>query len=151
MQCKVFDHCPSNQPNSPMFPCIQSLWQALQRAVALFPPPNLHRTSRTDRGLAELAPRCGSFLAIGRCKHSKGFVHYPRAAVIVPFRRLPTHSTVSVIFPPFALADRIATFGLDMAYHRPTHIPDVVPFPSPSLLHSAVRRHLPAHNSVQVS
>ena len=81
-----------------MFPCIQCLWQALQRAVALFPPPNLHRTNRTDRGLAELAPRCGSFLAIGRCKHSKQFVYNPRAAVIVPFRRLPTHSTVSVIF-----------------------------------------------------
>ncbi|MBO7143502.1 MAG: hypothetical protein J6W13_01560 [Salinivirgaceae bacterium] len=93
--------------------------------------------SRTVSGLAVLISLCASFLDAGRTSHRKQFVYYSRAAVSVPFRRLPTHSTVSVIFPPFALAGRISTFGLDMAYHRPTHIPDAVPFAlaKPSAFH----------------
>ena len=135
-----------------MFPCIQCLWQALQRAVALFPPPNLHRTSRTDRGLAELAPRCGSFLAIGRCKHSKQFVHYPRAAVIVPFRRLPTHSTVSVIFSTLRVGrpyrDLRSRYGVPPP--NPHSRCRALSLAKPSTFHWP-RQPLPAHNSVQVS
>ena len=54
----------------------------------------MHRTSRTDRGLAELALRCGSFLAIGRCKHSKQFVllSKSRRDCSIPKASNPQHS-----------------------------------------------------------
>ena len=136
--CKRFNQCPSNQPNSPTNPCILNPNAKHFKGGLRSCHPKLTPTSRTDRGLAELAPRCVSFLAIGRCKHSKGIVHFPSVAAV---RSIPKASFPRQVWGAFLCRIGSTASRPSVSIRSNNALPTslYLAFPTPSLLHSTGR------------
>ena len=129
----------------PTNPCIQSLWRAHQWAVRALANAKLAPPAALTVVLPCSLSLCASFLDAGRTSHRKQFVYYSRAAVSVPFRRLPTHSP-GWRFPTL----RIGRPNLDLRSRLGLPVPNPkslsVLLPTQAFCIPLTRQHLPTHN-----
>ena len=111
--------------------------RSCQRQTCTF-QPHCQRSCRAQVTL-RLVPRCRVI------SHRKQFVYYSRAAVSVPFRRLPTHSP-GWRFPTL----RIGRPNLDLRSRLGLPVPNPkslsVLLPTQAFCIPLPRQHLPAHN-----